>query len=149
MTTKAETRMTNLFDQAVQTFGDALKAGVKMQEEITRWWSDVMEQGPAQEWQKRSRAIVSETIPAAQKNAEEWMRVFEQNYRRSMDLFKKAMDTDQPTGVAELQSKTQELWEASMEVIKDNAQAAAQANVKMMETFAEILKKNFNGEATN
>ncbi len=149
MTTKAETRMTNLFDQAVQTFGDALKAGVKMQEEIGRWWSDVMEQGPAQEWQKRSCAIVSEAIPAAQKNAEEWMRVFEQNYRRSMDLFKKAMDTEQPTGVAELQAKTQELWEASMEVIKDNAQAAAQANVKMMETCAEILKKNFNGEAAN
>ncbi len=56
MTAKTEARMTTLFDQAVQTFGDAMKAGVKIQEEIGRWWSDVIEQaGPVQEWQKRSR----------------------------------------------------------------------------------------------
>lgn len=148
MTTKTETRMTSLFDQAVQTYGDALKSGVKMQEEVSRWWTDMMDQaGPMQEWQKRSRAMVSEAIPAAQKNAEEWMRVIEQNYRRSMDLFKKAIDGEQPSGTAELQSKTQELWEASVELVRENAQSMAQANMKMMETFAEVLRKNMNGAA--
>lgn len=146
MTAKAETRMTSLFDQAVQTFGDAMKAGVKIQEEMGRWWSDMIEQaGPVTEWQKRSRAMVCDAIPAAQRNTEEFMHVLEQNYKRSMELLKKAVDTEPPTAAADLQAKTQELWEASMEVVRDNAQAMAQANVKMMETWAEILKKNMNG----
>jgi hypothetical protein len=146
MTAKAEARMTSLFDQAVQTFGDAMKAGVKMQEEMGRWWSDAIEQaGPVNEWQKRSRAIVCEAIPAAQHNTEEFMKVMEQNYRRSLDLLKKAVDSEPSVSPTDVQTKTQELWDASMEVVRDNAQAMAQVNVKMMETWAELLKKNMNG----
>jgi len=146
MTAKTEARMTSLFDQAVQTFGDAMKAGVKMQEEIGRWWSDMLEQaGPVQEWQKRSRAMVCDAIPAAQRNAEEFMKVVEENYRRSLDLLKKAVDTEPSGTPADMQAKTQELWEASMGVVRDNAQAMAQANVKMMETWADLIKKNMNG----
>jgi hypothetical protein len=145
MTARTETRMTSLFDQAVQTFGDAMKAGVKIQEEIGRWWSDVIDQaGPVTEWQKRSRAMVCDAIPAAQRNTEELMKVLEQNSRRSLDLLKKAVDTE-PGNTADLQAKTQEIWDASMEVVRDNAQAMAQVNVKMMETWAEILKQSMNG----
>ena len=61
MATKTADRASGLFDQAVSTFGDAMKAGVKIQEDIGKWWSDALDQsGPAMEWQKRSRAIVQE-----------------------------------------------------------------------------------------
>lgn len=145
-TATAEMKMTTLFDQAVQSFGEAMKAGVKIQEDITKWWSDVLDQNTAvQEFQKRSRAIVSEAIPAAQKNAEDWMKLVEQNYKRSMDLLKKAFDSEQSAAAADVRAKTQELWEASLEVIRDSTQAMAQTNVKMMEQWAEILRKNMNG----
>lgn len=136
-----EARMSSLFDQAVLTFGDALKAGVRIQEEVAKWWTDALEQGgPVQEWQKKSRAIVSEAIPAAQKNAEEWLKLVEQNYKRSMDLLKKAFDTN--GAGKDVQSRTQDLWEASLQVIRENAQAMAQANMKMMELWASVLQKN-------
>jgi polyhydroxyalkanoate synthesis regulator protein len=146
MTAAAETRVTNLFDQAMQTYGDAMKATVKMQEDATKWWSDILEGGAMQTWQKKSRAIVSDAIPAAQKSAEEWLKMIEQNYRRSMDLLKKAMETDQAGAAADVRAKAQELWEASLVVIRDSAQAMAQANVRFMEQWAEIIKKNANGE---
>jgi len=147
MPATAEAKMTNLFDQAVQSFGDAVKAGVKIQEDIAKFWGDVLDQGGAmQEWQKRSRAMVNEAIPTAQRQAEEWLKLVEQNYKRSMDLLKKAFDSEQTTAAADIRAKTQELWEASLEVIRDNAQAMAQANVKMMEQWAEILRKNLNGK---
>ena len=130
-----------LFDQAVATFGDALKAGVKIQEEVGKWWSDALDQaGPVTEWQKKSRALVSEAIPAAQKNAEEWLKLVDQNYKRSMALLKKAFDTSgDPT---EVRAKTQQLWEESMELIRDNAQAMADANKKVLELWGGMLKKN-------
>jgi hypothetical protein len=61
MATKtAEMSFTGVFDQAAQTFSDAFKAGVKMQEDVAKWWTETLDQaGPVQEWQKRSRAIVS------------------------------------------------------------------------------------------
>ena len=69
MATKtADLNITGLLDQATQTFSETFKAGVKMQEDIARWWSETLDQaGPVQEWQKRSRSIISEAIPAAQK----------------------------------------------------------------------------------
>src|SRR5690349_17590212 len=74
--------VSGLFDQAVSTFGDALKAGVKIQEEVGKWWSDALEQaGPVTEWQKKSRAIFGDAIPTAQKNTEEWLKLVEQNYK--------------------------------------------------------------------
>ena len=130
-----------VFDQAFATFGDALKSSVKIQEEVGKWWSDTLEQaGPVTDWQKKSRALVTEAIPAAQKNAEEWLKLVEQNYKRSITLLKKAFETN--ADPAEVRAKTQQLWEESMELIRDNAQAMADANKKMLELWAGMLKKN-------
>ena len=146
--TEAAGRVTGPFDDAVATFNDALKAGVKVQEDIGKWWSDALEQaGVAEQWQKQSRAALSETIPAAQKNAEEWLKLLEQNYKRSVAMFKKAWDV-QPADAAEMRAKSQQLWEASLDLIKENAQAVAQANVKMMEVWGRVLRQGMaNGKS--
>ena len=128
MATKAAEAATGLFDEALQTFNDAVKAGVKVQEEIGKWWSDALDQaGPADQWQKKSKAILGEAIPAAQKNAEDWLKLVETNYKRSLGLLKKAWDTD--TDASTMRAKTQELWESSLELVRDNALAIAQSNM--------------------
>ena len=133
-------RVSALFDDAVQTFGDAVKAGVKVQEEVGKWWSDALEQaGPVDAWQKKSKAVLSEAIPAAQKNAEECLKLVEGNYKKSLALLKKAWDAD-PGDAAAIRAKTQELWEASLEMVRENAQAMAQANLKVMEVWAGLLR---------
>jgi hypothetical protein len=145
MAAKAEAVVGNMFDEAMTTFNDAVKAGVKVQEEIGKWWSDALDQaGPADQWQKKSKAILSEAIPAAQKNAEEWLKLVEQNYKRSLALLKKAWSADADANT--MRAKTQELWESSLEMVRDNTQAITQANMKMMEVWAGVLK---NGVAAN
>jgi hypothetical protein len=139
-TATKESCASGLFDQAFQTFGDALKSSVKIQEEVGKWWSDTLDQaGPVNEWQKKSRALVSEAIPAAQKNTEEWLKLVEQNYRRSAALFKKAFETN--GDAADVRAKTKELWEESMELVRENAKALADANKKMLELWAGILSQ--------
>ena len=149
MATKtAEGNFAGVFDQAAETFSDTFKAGVKMQEDIANWWTEMLDQtGPAQEWQRRSRAILNDTIPAAQKNAEEYLKVLEENYARSMDLLKKAFTGDGVKSPAELQSKVRDLWEDSLSVLRENAQAMAQANVKVMDLWADLLRKNMSAAA--
>lgn len=154
--TKAEAQVTNLFDQGVQTFGEALKAGVKMQEEAARWWSDALDQqGPVGEFQKQSKALVAEVLPVAQKSTEEWMKVWEQNYRRGLDLVRQAWNpggaaaaaTTATGGADAAQARGQQVWESSMRLVRDSTQAAAAANVHMMEAWAGVLKKAANGHA--
>lgn len=148
MNATVESTMTGLFDQAVRSFGDAIKAGVKMQEDATRWWSDTLEKSsPLADWQKRSLAGVKEAIPVAQKNAEEFLRLVEGNYRKSVDLLKRAFETRDADTIADLQGRIQELWEGSMKMVKEAAQTVAQNNVKMMEFYAELLRKNMEGAA--
>ena len=150
MASKAETssRACGAFDEAVATFNDAVKAGVKAQEEIGKWWSDALDQaGAGEHWQKKSKAVLSEAIPAAQKNAEEWLKLVEQNYKRSLALFKKAWDV-QPADAGEMRAKSQELWEESLELVRDNAQAMAQANAKFMELCGRVMRQGVeNGKA--
>ena len=129
-----------VFNEAVETFNEAVNAGVKVQEEIGKWWSDALEQaGPTEQWQKKSKAILDEAIPAAQKNAQEWLKLVDQNYKRSLGLFKKAWEV-QPADPADMRAKSQELWEESLELVRDNANAVAQANIKLMEVWGRVLQ---------
>ena len=133
---------TSLFDQAVGTFGDAMKAGVKIQEEIAHWWSGALQQaGQVNQWNDRTRAVLSEAIPAAQKNAEQLTKLVEQNYHRSLELLKLTVNGDGANGTQELQNKTRKLWETSLELIRENTHAMAQTHVKVLELWGDFLRK--------
>jgi len=135
--------VTQVLDSALGAFGDALKAGVKAQEEMVKWWSGAAESAnPLADWQKRSRRFFDEGVPAAQKQVEEWMKVVEQNYRRSVDLLKRAVDQDHNGALDGFRDKFRTLWEESITVVKENAEAMAQANVRLMEAWNELLRKN-------
>jgi hypothetical protein len=146
MATKvADVNVTGLFDQAMASFSETFRSGVKMQEDVAKWWTDTLDQsGPTQEWQRRSRAIINDAMPAAQKNAEEWLKVVDQNYSRTVELLKKAFASDGVSNPAELQARVKELWEESLGVLKENAQAIAETNVKMMDLWADLLRKNMS-----
>jgi len=142
-TATRDSEVTQVLDSAIGAFGDALKAGVKAQEQIVKWWSGAAESAnPLADWQRRSRQFFEEGVPAVQKQAEEWMKLIEQNYRRSIDLLKKAADADSNGALDGFRDKLRILWEESVSVVRENAEAMAKANVKMLETWSELLRKN-------
>jgi len=145
-TATATDKVSSMFDQAVQTFGDALKAGVKVQEQVTGWWTDALDQmSGGNDWQKKQRSILNDVIPAAQRSTEEWLKLVEQSYQRSVDMMKKAF-TAQSAGASaqEAQAKAVEVWQSSLTMVKENAQAVAHVNAKVMELWADLLRKNLN-----
>jgi hypothetical protein len=136
-----------LFEQAVLSFGDALRAGVKVQQEVGKWWGDALDQvqqpfPAATDYQRKARVVVTEVIPAAQKNAAEVLKLLEQNYQRSLALLQKAFDADPATAAEEGPARTRELWQESLELLRDNASAVAQANLKLLELWATVLRKS-------
>jgi hypothetical protein len=137
--------VTQVLDSALGAFGDALKAGVKAQEEMLKCWSGAAENvNPLADWQKRTRQFFDESVPAAQKHAEDWMKIVEQNYRRSVDLLKKAVNSDQGNAMDGFRDKLRTLWEDSVVVVKENVEAMNQANVRLMQTWSELLQKSLD-----
>jgi hypothetical protein len=143
--------VSELFDQAVETFNGALKTGLKVQEEATRWWLDVLgDAGSLQKVQHKLQEIVEDALPAAQKNAEECLKVLDRGSRTSMELLKKAFETGQSQSASEIQAKVRDLWEASLTALRSNAQAVVQLNARALEACSDLVGKTFagNGKAT-
>jgi hypothetical protein len=147
MEVKQQKMISELMDQAIETFNAAFKTGIRMNEEMTRWWTDVLsENSPVQNWQKRAQTMMADAVPLAQKTAEEGLRTLDTNYRNSMDFLKKVLDTGQAESLAEAREQTQALWEASLSTLRSNAQELVQTNAKVMETWAEFIRRNIDGK---
>lgn len=147
MAMKPQQVMSELVDQAVGCFDAALKTGVKLQEDASKWWSEMLnEAGSIQDWQKKMASCVTDAIPTAQKNAEECLHMIDQNTRNSMELLKRSFDACQSESIADAQGKIQELWAASLTALRQNAQAMVQTNARAMESWVAFCKASPDGK---
>lgn len=138
-----ETPLTGLFDQAARSFGEALQAGVKAQEQLVGYWTDAVgKASPVADYQEKARAAFTGSLPVAQKSTEEYLRLVDANYRKGIEALKKACDGGCGTTPAEFQAKTRALFEAAVELVKENTQAMAQTNQRVFEAWAEVLRQN-------
>jgi hypothetical protein len=148
MTEKTESPVSELFEQAMKSYEQALKTGVKLQEEAGKCFANLFNQTPVpQEWQKRVNAAIEETFPVARKNLEENLKFVEQNSRVSLDLFKQAVEATQSVSFADAQAKLQKLWQSLLNALQNNVQAMAQANSKFMESCTAFARKGWEPAA--
>jgi hypothetical protein len=147
MTTDEKTRpVTDYFEQALRNYEQALKAGLKMQEESTRVWTSLLNQSSApQDWQKRAKTVAEETVAQAQKAVDDGLKVIEQNSRTSVELLKKAVATAQASSVQEAQTRLVSFWEGSLNAMRDSALAVTQASNRALESWAAYVRKNSDG----
>jgi hypothetical protein len=143
MNTEEKTKpFADLFEQATRNYEQAVKTGLKAQEESAKLWTNLCNQitGPA-DLQKRVKAFADEVIPQTQKNLNEYLKLVEQNSRATVELVKKAVATSQATSPQDAQSKFLALWETTLGVVRETAQSVTQANTKAVESCLEILRK--------
>lgn len=147
MEVKQQKMMADLFEQAAETCNSAFRTGIRMQEEVARWWTGLLgDSSPIQDLQKRAQSMMTDAMPLVQKTAEEGLWMMDQNYRNSLDLFKKIFDTAQAQSASEAREKFQAFWEASLGTMRTNTQAVVQANARALETWSEFLRRNLEGK---
>ena len=96
MSDKAKTPASEVFDQALKNYEQTLRTGLKLQEEASRWWTNVLSQATsAQDWQKRVTTAANDVIAPTQKRLEEYLALIEQNNRTNVELLKKATEASQ------------------------------------------------------
>lgn len=139
---KMQNNFSEMVEQAMEAFDTALKTGVKMQEEASKFWGGMLgETNSMQELQERMRMMMMDTMPTTQRNIEQYMKMLDKTYHSSMELLKKAFETTQSGSMMEAQAKAQELWEATLAALRNNAQAMVQINARAMETWAQFAHK--------
>src|SRR6266478_406294 len=88
-------------DKAMKNFEQALRTGVKLQEEAARCWTTVLNQtASAQDWQRQIANftnLANGFLPATQKQMEGVLDLMENNTRAGVELMKKAVDAAQTT----------------------------------------------------
>lgn len=146
MATEEKTKaVTDLFEQAMKSYEQALKTGLKLQEESTRMWTGLFSQaGTPPDWQKKSKALSEDAVAQTQKNLEECLKLIEQNSRASVELLKKAVAASQATSVQDGQTKLIGLWESSLNTLRDSALSVSQANARAVEAWMGLARKGWD-----
>lgn len=134
-----------LFGQATRSFESAIQTGLKVQEDSVRFMTDMLNDiGSPQKWQQKTQAVMNEIVNSSQKNMDEAVQVMNENAKTSMDLLQKAFQA-RPADSNEAQSRTLELWESTLGILRRNSEAVLRANTRLVETWTEMAKK-VNGE---
>lgn len=150
MTTEEKTKpVTDLFEQAMKSYEQALKTGVKMQEESAKVFSNLFNQSNTpQDWQKKMKSVADDFVPQTQKSVEEGLKLIEQTSKASVELLKKAVAAGQPVSATDAQAKILGLWEASLNAMRDTAVSVTQANNKAIESWVAYARKGVDPCAT-
>jgi hypothetical protein len=141
-TEKTKNAASEMLDEGWKNYEQALRSGLKYQEEAGRWWTRMFGQAASpQDFQKQLNLISSDLIPAARKSLEDCLEVLDQNSRTGVDLMKKGLDAAQSLNHEEKTAKAAEFWEGSMKSLKANTQAMIDINTKAMDAWFGFLKK--------
>lgn len=143
MNDKTKAPASEIFEQALKNYEQALKTGLKLQEESGKMVTDLLNQATSMEdWQKKVTAMTKDAIPTAQKRMNECVGLIEQNSKTSLDLLKKAVDATLVPPGPEAQNRWMDLWESSLSNLRDNAKAITEINTKVVDTWLEFVRKN-------
>ena len=142
MNEKAKVPASDLFAQALKNYEQALRTGLKIQEEAGAYWTKLFNQAASRpELQKQLTAMASDVIPPTQEYLEGYLELLEHNSRASVELMKKGMDAMQTPNLADAQGKLFDFCEGSLKSLKANAQSVLDINTKAIDAWVGIARK--------
>jgi polyhydroxyalkanoate synthesis regulator protein len=138
MSTQTKTA-TDLFEEAYKSYDQALKTGIKVQEDTVKMWKDLLSKTSSPtEFQAKFTEMVESVFPAAKKRMEEALKSVEENYKTSTSLLQQAMQIWQPGSVAETQNRIQGLWETSLSAARTNVQNVVKTNQQILDAWTGL-----------
>lgn len=140
---------TEIFDQAMKGYEQALRTSARLQEDAARWWTNVLQQTSCtHEWQRQISSVVAEAIPTAERNLEESLRLVDQSCKTGFNLLKRAVNSPRTNSTSDMQSQMQDLFQTSLNVLHSNIQAVTESQARVVESWTEFMRKGINTTAS-
>jgi len=135
--------ISDVFGQAADAFDVTIRNGIEMQERAARWWSDLFsDTGSLQSIQRDTQSAVAEAVPTVQHAVEESLQVFDQSCRSAMEVMKRALEAGKAGSISEMQAKTQQLWETSLNAFRNSTQSMVEASARAMELWTNFGRRS-------
>jgi hypothetical protein len=144
--TRETASMSDMSEALRKNCEQALRTGLKLQEEAGRWWGSVLNPATcAQRWQEQFNSATrtaNSVLPLAQKPLGEVIDLFEKNTRTSAELLKKAFEATQAPAISESQTKWTEFWTESLGTMRSNTEALSQIGAKAIDSWVCFVQDN-------
>ena len=138
----------DLFEQAARMFDSAMQAGITVQRESTKWFTDSLGHlGSPQQWQAKGQAAADEAISLVRKNTDEAIKMMNENAKLSLELLEKAFQARAPKSDADAETVTRESFETAMGALRKNVELIVGANSRVLESWSQIGKIILDGGA--
>ncbi len=146
MKEKEKNPMVETTDQVMKNYEQALRSGLRFQEEIWQSWCAMANQSPfGSDWQKRfisPSGMINNIAPMAQKQLEDAVTLMEKNAKLSAELMRKALEASQTPALAESQSKWMDFMKAALEAGRVNVEATMDMTSRAMGSVLSFVEKN-------
>ena len=121
MATDTKDFVGQMFTQAGESFRSTMNAGLKMHEQAAKMWPNTT-QSPTMldDFHGRNERFTDEFMSAMEANLDQWKKGFETQARTSMDGLRQAFEAAQGQSSADLETRTQELWQKSFEAVQNS-----------------------------
>jgi hypothetical protein len=145
MSDKEKMPFADMADQAMKNYEQALRSGLRMQEEASRFWTGLLSQNqPSPDWQKSFQSLTAAArsmYPANQKRMEEMLDLAEKNSQAGAELVKKAVGAAQTPAIADSQSKWLDVFSSSLSAARSNTEALSQISCRAIDSWIDLLQK--------
>jgi hypothetical protein len=142
MNEKTKLPAAEVFEQAMKHYEQALKTGLKLQEESGKMVTSLLNDATSvEQWQKRAAAMAKDVVPAAQKRMNDCVKLVEENSRTSLELLKKAVDASLIPPGQDNQTKWMDFWESSLNSLRDNAKTINEINSSVVDAWGTFIRK--------
>jgi hypothetical protein len=136
-----QSSVNEMFTQAAQMFQSAMEAGIKIQEESTKSFTEMINRlGSPQQWQQQAQAAMEQTMAAVHQNVDEAIKLMNENTRTSLELLEKAFSAQQSTASGDGQTRTREIWETAIGSLRRNTEVIMQANNRLLESWKAVAE---------
>jgi hypothetical protein len=141
MSTATTANFSELFEQSARLFENALKAGITVQQDSAKWFTDTLRGlGVSQQWQTKNQAALEKAMAAVQKNVDEGVQLMSDNVKSSLELLDKAFQARHTDSEAESRDRAREIWEGAVASLRKNTETMVQANARVVESWATIAR---------
>ncbi len=129
-----------LFQQALESFETALRAGMQLQEESVQRCVEILRDvGSPLEWERTVPLKVTKAIAAMQRNVDQSIRFMNENAEQTVSLMKAALQIHETNGNGNAEDG--DFWTYALNSMQTNAQIIHQANARVVEAWGELAKE--------
>jgi hypothetical protein len=134
--------VTDMFRHSTDMVNHAMTAGIKFQEESTRFWNDNIGRNVDRFLDQADR-IGREFAPTVKKNLQRFRQDIDRQTDKGADFVRRSFESAETAIDDGVFDRTMQLWRSSFDTMRSGFDTMTKANAQIVENWASMTEKCF------